>query len=323
MGSTSGEVITIDSDSEDYNNYTTPVDNVGGCYIKFRLDDSGQLHSDNNVKDNNTSLVNNKSVKNLTKIINENDLDGKEGLIMEENFYYNDNENDDEGNNGISEESNQSKEAIESEDNKYKCDECSKSYKNRISLQKHEKIHGITTYQCDRCNKCFSQSASLKNHRQTHPPLECSQCFSIFSSQTEFDEHVETHAPPALKKRKKKADKALDKPKVNQFVCHVCKWDSKNFNKLRAHCVKSHKVVLFQCNYCYEIMKSKEEKEKHKDYDCPKNEFKCRSCLKRFPYDSTLKRHKTICESRKSTETQTENGKENENDGDEIVTLSD
>ena len=86
MGTTSGEVITIDSDSDECN-YSSPTNNVGGCYMKFHLDDCVQLKSDNNEKDN-SNLDNKKPVKNVTKIINEYDLDGKDEFT-EGTFFYN------------------------------------------------------------------------------------------------------------------------------------------------------------------------------------------------------------------------------------------
>lgn len=146
----------------------------------------------------------------------------------------------------------------------------------------------------------------------------------MFSSEIDLKEHEETHKKVITPKKKSQRSNSSSSNKpasqLTKFKCNSCKWECKNFYRLRKHILKSHKFVIFYCNFCNQVLFSKDENEKHKDFDCPKKSFKCRNCLKRFPYDTALKRHRLVCK-KKNSETQTEDMCICEHEDDEIETI--
>ncbi|XP_048488213.1 zinc finger protein ZFP2 [Plutella xylostella] len=68
----------------------------------------------------------------------------------------------------------------------YPCDECSKSFTNKLKLYGHKKTHEKTkTYKCDVCENYFCGPTSLKKHMRLHTgerPYACEFCSEKFVS---------------------------------------------------------------------------------------------------------------------------------------------
>ena len=49
-----------------------------------------------------------------------------------------------------------------------KCNKCSRTFINIISLKRHEKLHIEQNFSCNECGKRFSFLEDLKLHKQSH-----------------------------------------------------------------------------------------------------------------------------------------------------------
>ncbi|NXK27342.1 ZN777 protein, partial [Arenaria interpres] len=65
----------------------------------------------------------------------------------------------------------------------YLCTECQKTFKLKIDLLKHRRIHTkksqASSYICTDCSKSFARHADLTRHRRTHTgerPYKCMEC---------------------------------------------------------------------------------------------------------------------------------------------------
>ena len=71
------------------------------------------------------------------------------------------------------------------------CKTCSKSFKNKEHLQKHEKIHA-KSHHCSECNKSFATSYDLKKHKSSHLGVVfgCPACGKQFSNNSNMKKHL-------------------------------------------------------------------------------------------------------------------------------------
>ncbi|KAJ1132842.1 hypothetical protein NDU88_011143 [Pleurodeles waltl] len=88
-------------------------------------------------------------------------------------------------------------EADPTEDAKYKCSECCKTFTHESNLIVHQRIHsGDRRYQCKECGKEFSQRTSLMVHLRTHTgemPYQCQLCEKSFRQQSNLIYHMKSH----------------------------------------------------------------------------------------------------------------------------------
>eukprot|EP01084_Bolivina_argentea_P203091 346912_1 len=52
--------------------------------------------------------------------------------------------------------------------NKYKCVECSKTFKRKTNLKIHSKIHTSEAFACPFCQKRFARKTNMKQHLRVH-----------------------------------------------------------------------------------------------------------------------------------------------------------
>lgn len=108
---------------------------------------------------------------------------------------------------------------------KYKCTECTRTFKSHSSLYLHQKSHNVETtydckfcdktfnilgyyqrhlrehtkekpYCCDFCGKSFTQPYTLTQHIRIHTgekPYQCKQCGKAFSVRDYLTKHIRTH----------------------------------------------------------------------------------------------------------------------------------
>ena len=80
---------------------------------------------------------------------------------------------------------------------KWKCDVCSYSTDQRISLTRHTRVHtGDKPFKCDHCGKMFRQKCDLKRHIRVHTgerPFKCDCCPKGFTTSGALNRHMRIH----------------------------------------------------------------------------------------------------------------------------------
>ncbi|XP_050798703.1 zinc finger protein 777-like isoform X2 [Gopherus flavomarginatus] len=82
----------------------------------------------------------------------------------------------------------------------YLCTECKKTFKLKIGLLKHKRIHvkksPVSSYICTDCGKNFGRHADLIRHQRTHTgerPYKCTECEKSFTEKPRLTNHLRTH----------------------------------------------------------------------------------------------------------------------------------
>ena len=94
----------------------------------------------------------------------------------------------------------------------YKCSECSKVYKHRQSLEKHQKYSCTTTVDiiCSGCEKHFSRKDVLKKHLEIYEGKEnpakftCNKCKKSFRNNWLLDRHLNSSHKSKISKVNRK-----------------------------------------------------------------------------------------------------------------------
>ncbi|XP_030263869.1 zinc finger protein 721-like [Sparus aurata] len=83
-------------------------------------------------------------------------------------------------------------------DKKYfRCDSCGRGFKQRLSWQRHLRIHTHgRTFACKTCGKVFAKSSNLKVHMRIHTgekPYSCKTCGKDFRYSNALKDHMRVH----------------------------------------------------------------------------------------------------------------------------------
>ena len=129
------------------------------------------------------------------------------------------------------------------------CKQCSKSYTNLLSLQKHVYMHKAEKKTCDSCGKAFAFQSQLSDHRKTHlktKPHICSHpnCLKDFTHRYDLLKHKCTH-------------------KKGKHKCKNCEYITKDIRNLHQHARTHTGVTLYQCKLCGKQFKFYMQKKYH------------------------------------------------------------
>lgn len=85
---------------------------------------------------------------------------------------------------------------IHSNERKYKCKECGKTFRQNAHLKTHLKTHGIgidTWHVCTICDKRFYSRGNLTVHMWVHKaghPFQCSECGKGYARKNKMEAHI-------------------------------------------------------------------------------------------------------------------------------------
>lgn len=164
----------------------------------------------------------------------------------------------------------------------FPCNNCSESFRRRIELIQHLRIHGIIeeTFHCDRCFEEFPTLPSLKfhirrGHNMTVKP--CEICRAVFPTRELVAKHIkESHEPS---------------------ICEICDKHCSTPSKLKLH-EKVHfrkkytDSQIFSCTQCSESFRTKLDYSRHlRSHGIIVKTFNCERCHKECVTPRALKIH--------------------------------
>ncbi|XP_058023508.1 zinc finger protein 189-like isoform X4 [Ahaetulla prasina] len=83
------------------------------------------------------------------------------------------------------------------QEKKYSCPNCGKSFRDKYSLTRHQKVHfPERPYPCPRCDKSFRSAKDLEKHQVSHSdqrPHQCGECGKYLKTKYSLDKHQKTH----------------------------------------------------------------------------------------------------------------------------------
>ena len=133
-----------------------------------------------------------------------------------------------------------------------KCNKCSRTFINIISLKRHEKLHIEQNFSCNECGKRFSFLEDLKLHKQSHQS-DISQeddDMYVIKDSDEIVENDTVNSSNSVYVRCKLCLKVMKKEsylshkmmhrKERKIVCNFCSSKFRKQDHLRKHMMKVH-----------------------------------------------------------------------------------
>lgn len=198
----------------------------------------------------------------------------------------------------------------------FNCQQCSKVFKNKQTLQAHSMAHKKQEYLCPICGKQFFYKSSLASHQSVHQLLPkthvCSKCEARFTTQRSLRRHYFTHYnykdkeficescgkrfaySMALKNHK------LSHSEERPYACRICGTSFKRSTHLRTHEQGVHGLQdssspkKFTCAICQKSMVKKESLEAHMKEHIGELNYQCDDCQKKFATNTGLNIHITM-----------------------------
>lgn len=150
---------------------------------------------------------------------------------------------------------------MHSEAPKFRCEQCSKEFFQKVNLINHTKTHNIQnrSYSCSKCEKKFFEKSHLQRHQNFHNSereFECTTCHKFYKTERCLKVHKQVHNPVHMRPFRcavEGCNKAfLSSSKLKQhgnihtntrpFQCKYCSRDFTNYPNLLKHTIRRHKV---------------------------------------------------------------------------------
>jgi hypothetical protein len=159
------------------------------------------------------------------------------------------------------------------ETQKYKCDECPKSYTSIGTLQYHKRTrHGLgeeVNESCDMCGKQFSSVGALTTHKKfihstDDEPVEeiqCDVCCQTISSLSNFKRHMREQHGDWEKRLNLDFHEGI--PKMKLVECKQCEKKFKRKSDLNRHVANIHEEKVFRCDFCENSYARKDNLQRH------------------------------------------------------------
>uniref|UniRef100_A0A182QEY4 Protein krueppel n=1 Tax=Anopheles farauti TaxID=69004 RepID=A0A182QEY4_9DIPT len=138
---------------------------------------------------------------------------------------------------------------IHSNDKKYKCTFCDKSFAQSNNLTYHLRQHtGEKPYQCELCDKEFFNKSHLKSHLKLHTDdkeFQCEYCCKRFNHLGNLNKHQRVHSG--------------DRP----YQCNYCDRSFSNISNKKSHEKRHYGEKNFSCELCSKSFYDAHHLERH------------------------------------------------------------
>ncbi|XP_053689818.1 zinc finger protein 845-like [Sabethes cyaneus] len=195
---------------------------------------------------------------------------------------------------------------------RFKCNLCTRSFKNRANLWEHTRLHsGKLPFACNDCGTTFSRVKSLMAHQEKYhsknstedPPLslKCKFCPRVFPRKGDRTQHMKMGHPdlynpndkletPSPAISKERSTSATVSTPDSHIVSPVAK--KKPCNTPTPSPVTDSAAARFCCNMCTKNFQCVQQLEDHIGLMHPKDGIlKCSLCPKIFKSKQTLRMH--------------------------------
>ena len=210
------------------------------------------------------------------------------------------------------------------------CDKCSKTFKTKSYLKKHQTLHSDADFLCSFCPKRFIYESERIRHVESHkqgtvhgkavnsgsglktekeantPMFTCYECAKTFQVESSLVRHKRLHSEtdsmkckfcekrfPCESERSRHVDRVHAEERTDDDLCECQTCGKRVYSKsqLETH-MRSH-TNAFPCNECPRAYKNKESLRKHQKRKHTDNAklFPCHECDYKFSIKSELNRH--------------------------------
>lgn len=156
--------------------------------------------------------------------------------------------------------------------NLYKCDECQKAFRYKVSLDKHKVTHN--ELYCSVCRRVLRDAAMLARHKVSHTLYQCTRCEKSFPHFLPLQRHFEN----------------VHKV-IRPFECNICKKTLPRLRVLILHEWTHTGHLPFQCTQCSFRFRSDSELFHHQRVHTKEKPYLCPECGKTFSQKNNLLRH--------------------------------
>lgn len=197
--------------------------------------------------------------------------------------------------------------ATHTNDYPYKCSLCSKGYVKSDGLKEHVKVqHENILNICEHCGKQFKQFKYFQQHVAKHLGVAqkeakvflCNLCDKLFHTYTGYNRHMKKHAGTlgtvcnlcgvkVIDLKRHRLSHTNEKP----FGCSLCPKEFKQKSALKCH-EAVHSRENHKCLVCGEVFGSRVSFKRHFRSHRVDEMCKCLTCLKLFPEEKALLKHR-------------------------------
>lgn len=178
----------------------------------------------------------------------------------------------------------------DSEEPKFKCNVCSKSYATQKGLKNHSQVHD-KNHKCPTCHKLFYKLKNMENHKKIHAakPHACQLCHASFTKAQGLVRHSKCHADKSSDEVAQGTN--VEDPTTNE-MSPTSKSDGETDDETGTNQSDDfdNPPGLYKCEVCGQFCSSPKNLKRHTLVHGDKK-YSCTVCKKWFFRPDTLKKH--------------------------------